>query len=143
LDPENFLYDLCKRTLEIDNSVKFVGVVNVNGKLIVGKGKQLIDNQNEIIDKNFFKFCLNPSYNKFYYGTTDSAPSIDNNKNTLSHSKLIDSSDFHLICIRENTFIAFTSLTEESDKYLCIYFKVNVSVNDVLPILNMIFDYNE
>ena len=69
--------------------------------------------------------------------------SINNNKNTLFHSKLFDSSDFHLICIRENTFIAFTSLTEESDKYLCIYFKVYVSVNDVLPKLDMIFDYHE
>ena len=70
MDTKNFLYDLCKRTLEIDNSIKFVGVVNVDGKLIVGKSKQLIDEQNEIMDKNFFKFCLNSSYNKFSYGNT-------------------------------------------------------------------------
>ena len=140
MDTKNFLYDLCKRTLEIDNSIKFVGIVNVDGKLIVGKSKQLIDKQNEIIDKNFFKFSLNSSHNKFSYGTTGSDPSINNNKNTLFHSKLFDSSDFHLICLRENTFIAFTSLTEESDKYLCIYFKAYISVNDVLPKLDMIFD---
>ena len=38
--------------------------------------------------------------------------SIDN-KNTVFHSKLFETSDFHLICVTDNTYIAFTSLTQE------------------------------
>jgi NADPH-dependent 7-cyano-7-deazaguanine reductase QueF-like protein len=90
LNTRNFLYDLCKRAIEIDYSVNFVGVVNVDGKLIVGKSKPLIDKQNEIIDKNFFKFCLNSLNNKFSNGTTDLDQSINKNKNTLFYSKLFD-----------------------------------------------------
>ena len=58
MNTRNFLYDLCISALEIDNSIKFVGVVNIDGKLITGKSKQQIDRQNEEFDIKFFKYCL-------------------------------------------------------------------------------------
>jgi hypothetical protein len=142
LNTRSFLYDLCIRALEIDNSIKFVGVVNIDGKLIVGKSKQQIDKQYEVLDIHFFKYCLNPSFNKMSPNTTNLNSSIDN-KNTVFHSKLFEISDFHLICVTNNTYIAFTSLTQELDKYLCIYFKVHGSLNEILSKINTIFDYND
>ena len=45
LDTRGFLYSLCTRALEIDNSIKFVGVVNNDSKLIIGKANNnLINN---------------------------------------------------------------------------------------------------
>jgi hypothetical protein len=142
LNTRSFLYDLCIRALEIDNSIKFVGVVNIDGTLIVGKSKQQLDKQYEGLDIHFFKYCLNPSFNKMSTNTINLNSSIDN-KNTVFHSKLIETSDFHLICVTDNTYIAFTSLTQELDEYLCIYFKVRGSLNEILSTINTIFDYND
>ena len=142
LDTRSFHYNLCTRALEIDNSIEFVGVVNIDGKLIVGKSKKQIDKQNEVLNRNFFKYCLNSLFNKFSNNTANLNSSI-NNKNTLFHSKLFEKSDFHLICVSDNTFIAVTSLTEELDKYLCIYFKAHGSLNEILFELSTIFEYNE
>jgi hypothetical protein len=142
LDTRSFLYDLCIQTLEIDNSIKFVGVVNIDGKLIVGKSKQQLDKQYGVLDIHFFKYCLNPSFNKMSTNTTNLNSPLYN-KNTVFSSKFFEVSDFYLICISDNTYIAFTSLTQESDKFLCIYFKVHGSLNEILSKLNTIFDYNE
>ena len=142
LNTRSFLYDLCIRALEIDNSIKFVGVVNIDGTLIVGKSKQQLDKQYEALDIHFFKYCLNPSFNKMSTNTTNLNSSIDN-KNTVFHSKLFEISDFHLICVTDNTYIAFTSLTQDLDKYLCIYFMVHGSLNKILSKINTIFDYND
>ena len=43
LDTRGFIYSLCIRALDIDNSIRFVGVVNIDGKLIIGKSKQQLD----------------------------------------------------------------------------------------------------
>jgi len=142
LNTRSFLYDLCIRALEIDNSIKFVGVVNIDGKLIVGKSKQQLDKQYKVLDIHFFKYCLNPSFNKMPTNTTNLNSSIDN-KNTVFHSKLFGTSDFHLNCVTDNTYIAFTSLTQNLDKYLCIYFKVHGSLNEILSKINTIFDFND
>jgi len=142
LNTRSFLYDLCIRALEIDISIKFVGVVNIDGKLIVGKSKQQLDKQYEGLDIHFFKYCLNPSFNKMSTNTINLNSSMDN-KNTVFHSKLFETSDFNLICVTDNTYIAFTSLTQELDEYLCIYFKVHGSLNEILSTINTIFDYND
>jgi len=142
LDTRGFLYSLCIRALDIDNSIKFVGVVNIDGKLIIGKSKQHLDKQYDGLDIHFFKYCLNHSFNKLSTNTTNLNSSIDN-KNTVFHSTLFETSDFHLICVTDNTYIAFTSLTQDLDEYLCIYFKVHGSLNEILSKINTIFDYND
>ena len=142
MNTRSFLYDLCINALEIDNSIKFVGVVNIDGKLITGKSKQQIDRQNEEFDIKFFKYCLKSISTKGSNNNTNLNSSVDN-KNTIFYSKLFEKSDFQLICVSENTYIAFTSLTEELDKYLCIYFKVHGSINEIICKLDTVFDYAE
>ncbi len=142
MNTRSFLYDLCINALEIDNSIKFVGVVNIDGKLLTGKSKQQIDRQNEEFDIKFFKYCLNFSSTKGSNNNTNLNSSVDN-KNTIFYSKLFEKSDFQLICVSENTYIAFTSLTEELDKYLCIYFKAYGSINEIICKLDTVFDYAE
>lgn len=66
-----------------------------------------------------------------------------NNNNAIIHSKIFELSDFHLICIGDNRFIAFVPLTEEPDKFLCIYFRLCGSINDIVLKLNTIFEYGE
>ena len=142
MNTRNFLYELCVSALEIDNSIKFVGVVNIDGKLITGKSKQHIERQNEKFNIKFFKYCLKSFSNKESNNNTNLNSSMDN-RNTIFYSKLFEKSDFQLICISDNTYIAFTSLTEELDKYLCIYFNVHGSINEIISKLDTVFDYAE
>ncbi len=142
MNTRSFLYDLCISALEIDNSIKFVGIVNIDGKLITGKSKQQIDRQNEWFDLKFFKYCLKSSSNKSSNNNIRLNSATDN-KNTIFYSKLFEKSDFQLICVSNNTYIAFTPLTEEFDQYLCIYFKVHDSINEIIYKLNTLFDYSE
>jgi hypothetical protein len=127
--------------LEIDNSIKFVGVVNNDGKLIVGANEQQIAMENRVLDKNFFKNILCPSSCNILIATDtyDRNLSINNN-NAVFHSKISDLSDFQFICVGKNTFIAFAPLTEEHDKFLCIYFRAYGPIKDIILKLDTIFE---
>jgi hypothetical protein len=139
VDEREFLNGLCAKALEIEDSIKFAAVINHEGKLIVGASMRfIIQQQDEVTDNYFFK----SNHNSFYpISLTDnySSNSSINKENNL-YSNLHDRSDFQLINIDKNTFIALTPLTEEQDKYLCIYFETNNSWYKTLLKLNTIFE---
>jgi hypothetical protein len=144
LNTRNILYNICQTALEIDNSIEFVGVVNFNGKLIVGTNKQQqYDQQNIILDKDFFKNQLRPlTYNTLVNDTCNSNLHVNHN-NAVFHSTLFEMSDFQFICVGRNAFIGFTPLTEEQDEFLCVYLRLYGSINDLVSKLNTVFEYKE
>jgi hypothetical protein len=139
VDEREFLNSLCAKALEIEDSIKFAAVINPEVKLIVGASMSfIIQQQDDVTDNYFFK----SNHNSFYpISLTDnySSNSSINKENNL-YSNLHDRSDFQLINIDKNTFIALTPLTEEQDKYLCIYFETNNSWYKTLLKLNTIFE---
>jgi hypothetical protein len=139
VDEREFLNSLCAKALEIEDSIKFAAVINHEGKLIVGASMRfIIQQQDEVTDNYFFK----SNHNSFYpisLNDNYSSNSSINKENNL-YSNLHDRSDFQLINIDKNTFIALTPLTEEQDKYLCIYFETNNSWYKTLLKLNTIFE---
>jgi hypothetical protein len=139
VDEREFLNSLCAKALEIEDSIKFAAVINHEGKLIVGASMRfIIQQQDEVTDNYFFK----TNHNSFYpisLNDNYSSNSSINKENNL-YSNLHDRSDFQLINIDKNTFIALTPLTEEQDKYLCIYFETNNSWYKTLLKLNTIFE---
>jgi hypothetical protein len=139
VDEREFLNNLCAKALEIEDSIKFAAVINHEGKLIVGASMRfIIQQQDEVTDNYFFK----SNHNSFYpisLNDNYSSNSSINKENNL-YSNLHDRSDFQLINIDKNTFIALTPLTEEQDKYLCIYFETNNSWYKTLLKLNTIFE---
>ena len=100
MNKREFLYGLCDKALEVDKSIRFATVVNLEGKLIVGTSRLCIIPQNEIFDKDFIKSKLNNAYcifpNKVY-----NLNSLINKKNIL-YSNLFNKSDFQLININNN-----------------------------------------
>ncbi len=139
VEERTFLYNLCSKTLRIDKSIKFTSVINPDGKLIVGKSKQCIINKNINRDYNFFR-SKQSRLSNIFSNDSNSVYSIINRKNTLTHSNSIIKSDFQLINVDNNIYIAFVSLNENQDKYLCIYFESYPPLYDVLLKLNTIFD---
>ena len=135
MDEREFLNSLCAKALEIEDSIKFAAVINHEGKLIVGASMRcIIQQQNEVMDNYFFKSNHNSFYPIFLNDNYNSNSFI--NKENNLYSNLHDKSDFQLINIDKNTFIALTPLTEEQDKYLCIYFETNNSWYKTLLKLN-------
>jgi hypothetical protein len=141
VNEREFLYSLCDEALKADKSIRFAAVVNLEGKLIVGTSRQCIIQQDEILDGDFLKSILNNTYCIF----SDDIYNINSliNKKNIHHSNLFDESDFQLINISKNKFIAFTPITERQDKYLCLYFKSSVSLHKTLLNFNTIFEYND
>jgi hypothetical protein len=139
VDEREFLNSLCAKALEIEDSIKFAAVINHEGKLIVGASMRfIIQQQDEVTDNYFFK----SNHNSFYpisLNNNYNSNSFINKENDL-YSNLHDRSDFQLINIDKNIFIALTPLTEEQDKYLCIYFETNNSWYKTLLKLNTIFE---
>jgi hypothetical protein len=66
-----------------------------------------------------------------------------NHNNTIFHSKLFEVSDFQFICVGKNAFIGFTPLTEKQDEFLCVYFRLYGSIDDIILKLNTVFEFNE
>jgi hypothetical protein len=141
LNEREFLYSLCEEALERDKSIRFAAVVNHDGKLIVGTSKRCIIQQNEILDNDFFKSCLNNAYHIF--SNDDYGQNSLINKKNIIYSNLFERSDFQLIHINKNMFIAFVPITENQDKYLCLYFESGISLHKTLLNFNTIFEYNE
>jgi hypothetical protein len=112
VDERAFLYSLCTEALEMEDSIKFAAVINQEGKLIVAKPLRCTNQQNETMDNHIFKSKPINSYIK---------------KENMIHPNLFYKSGFQLIYINKNIFIALTPLTEEQDKYLCIYFESSIS----------------
>ncbi len=139
VEERKYLYSLCSRTLRIDKSIKFTSVVNSDGKLIVGKSRHCRINKNVNQDFNFFRPKPKQLSNILSNGN-NSTYSIPNKKNTLIHSKLVIRSAFQFINVNNGGYIAFVSLTENQDKYLCIYFEPYNPLYYILLKLNTVFE---
>ena len=139
VEERKFLYDLCSKALGIDSSILFTGVVNDYGKLIVGLPRLFGIQKDEIVDDSIFKTSQNSLYYNFS-NDNDGLYSIENMKNITVHFDMKNRSEFQLINVTKNKYIAFASLTEIHDKYLCIYFKANKSVSNTIIKLNTIFE---
>ena len=141
MDERDFLYSLCAEALDIEYSIKFAAVINHEGKLLVGTSRRSITTQqDESLDNNLFKSRLNHSNYIFLNGICNSNSFI--NKNALYYD-LYNRSDFRLIHINKNIFVALIPLNEEQDKFLCIYFESSNSLHKTLLKLNTIFEYEE
>jgi hypothetical protein len=140
VEERTFLYSICSKTLRLDKSIKFTSVINGDGKLIVGKSKQCIIKKNINRDYNFFRLKQNSLSNILSYDSNNSIYSIISMKNILIHSNSKLKSDFQLINVDDNVYIALISLNENLDKYLCIYFESYPPLYGVLLKLNTIID---
>ena len=139
MEERKFFYSLCSKALGIDSSILFTGVVNDYGKLIVGLPRLFGIQKDEIVDDSIFKTSQNSLYYNFS-NDNDGLYSIENMKNITVHFDMKNRSEFQLINVTKNKYIAFASLTEIHDKYLCIYFKANKSVSNTIIKLNTIFE---
>ena len=134
MEERQFLHSLCAIALQVDTSIEFAGIVDSNGKLLVGKSK--------IIPCNFpsSKRCKNTAYAKsfndhprpFFKNDSLSKNNIKNITSLQSSSLIDDQSLFRIIHLNDNAFLAYIPINEMSGRFLYIYFRTNHYLENVV-----------
>jgi hypothetical protein len=120
----NFLKEICLSALCLDKSVKFVGAVDSNGKLLAGdfnKYKFFGDNDTLTLKSSFFYLhYLIPALN--HQQVMKSYRESIHNKNVFL---------FDLADLGKAVYLAVTALTEKRDRYLCVYLELYQSSSEI------------
>ena len=120
-----FLKEICVSALCLDKSVKFVGAVDSDGKLLAGefnKYKFFGNNDTLTIKSSFFYLrYLIPALN--HQQVIKSSGELSNNKNVFL---------FDLADLGKAVYLAVTALTERKDRYLCLYLELYQSSSEII-----------
>ena len=124
-EEHNFLKEICLSALCLDKSVKFVGAVDSDGKLLVGgfnKYKFFGNNDTLTIKSGFFYLrYLIPALN--HQQVMKSSSESTHNKNVFL---------FDLADLGNAVYLAVTALTEKKDRYLCVYLELYQSSSEII-----------
>ena len=141
MEERQFLHRLCTTALHVDASIEFAGIIDSNGKLLVGKSRNIRHNPH--FSKR--KITCSSFRNSHHYGNPlfkDKTLSSNNIKSIVSlQSNLIDDEDaeFRLINLYEDVFLAYIPINELNDRFLYIYFRTDEYLEDVLLKLDTTF----
>ncbi len=140
MEERQFLHRLCTTALHVDVSIQFAGIIDSNGKLLVGKSRNIRHNPH--FSKR--KITCSSFRNSNHYGNPlfkDKTLSSNNIKSIVSlQSNLIDEdAEFRLINLYEDVFLAYIPINELNDRFLYIYFRTDEYLEDVLLKLDTTF----
>jgi hypothetical protein len=125
----DFLVDICLTVLSASKDVSFAAVVDINGKLIVGKyrkieRRRLIETTS--IANSSGQYHQTTCCYLFYVGylLTAIRQSYFESKQIREkqEAKNIEEVNFDIIDINNKIKLAITPLTQGKDKFLCVYF---------------------
>ena len=109
------LEGICYIALTVDSKVRFVGIIDGGGKLLVGKHRQSIRNEGDE-DSCYIKSNL------FYSGLVIPA---------LNTCKKSGRDSIELVQL-DNIKLAIMPLLSEIDRYLCIYLHPSASYKEII-----------
>jgi hypothetical protein len=109
------LEGICYIALTVDSKVKFVGIIDGGGKLLVGKHRQSIRSEGDE-DSCYIKSSL------FYSGLVIPA---------LNTCKKSGKDSIELVQL-DNIKLAIMPLLSEIDRYLCIYLHPSASYKEII-----------
>jgi hypothetical protein len=118
LKEHNILREICLSALCLDKNVKFVGVVDSDGKLLAGEFNKykFFGNNDTLTVKSslFYVHYLIPAL-KHQQVTNEPSNRSIHNKNVFL---------FDLADLGNAVYLAVTPLTEKKDRYLCVYLEL-------------------
>ena len=140
MEERQFLHNLCIIALQVDKSIEFAGIVDSNGKLLVGRSRGIFGNNDYLRKRRNNTFFKSTNL----YGNAvfkDKPISTDNIKSivSLQSNLLEDQTLFKLITINDDVFLAYIPINESNDKFLYIYFSTGYYLDDVLMQLDSTF----
>ena len=130
----DFLDDICLTVLSASKDISFAAVVDVNGKLIVGKYRRRVDRRlvtTTPIPDSSGQYHQTTSCYLFYVGylLTAIRQSYFESRciREKQEAKNIEEVNFDIIDINNKIKLAITPLTQRKDKFLCVYFESPVA----------------
>lgn len=123
-DDDIFLHGICYIVLCVDSRIKFVGIVDSNGKLLIGKNREEIRKQEEDVGQDI----CNIKSSLFY--TSLVLPGLKIYKRRVKRVKVKDS--FKVVEF-DKLKLAISPLSCRLDRYLCVYLEPSASYNEIIP----------
>jgi hypothetical protein len=111
MEEHDFLHEICLIVLCVSKDVKYAGVVDSNGKLLVGEFRKNV--QSPLVKSNSIDIQKSNSFFLSYLAPAIKGRNFDSEPGKV-HFKLTEF---------DNVKLAITSLTNRNDRYLCVYLK--------------------
>jgi hypothetical protein len=123
----DFLQEICVSVVNADKKISFTGVVDSNGKLLVGKYRENTRKVGGIscyIKPTFFySYLLASGLEKWKAELPTVRGVLDNKENDKLHFNVIE---------LELLKLAITPLTKRGDVYLCVYMEPSASCQQII-----------
>jgi hypothetical protein len=123
-DDDIFLHGICYIVLCVDSRIKFVGIVDSSGKLLIGKYREEIRKQKENVGQDI----CNIKSSLFY--TSLILPGLKIYKRRVKKVKVKDS--FKVVEF-DKIKLAISPLSCRLDRYLCVYLEPSASYEEIIP----------
>ena len=109
MEEHDFLHEICLIVLCVSKDVKYAGVVDSNGKLLVGEFRKNV--QSPLVKSNSIDIQKSNSFFLSYLAPAIKGRNFDSEPGKV-HFKLTEF---------DNVKLAITSLSNRNDRYLCVY----------------------
>jgi hypothetical protein len=123
----DFLQEICVSVVNADKKISFTGVVDSNGKLLVGKCREntrkVVGNSCYIKPTFFYSYLLASGLGKWKAELPTARAVLDNKENDKLHFNVIE---------LELLKLAITPLTKRGDVYLCVYMEPSASCQQII-----------
>jgi hypothetical protein len=123
-DDDIFLHGICYIVLCVDSRIKFVGIVDSSGKLLIGKYREEIRKQKENVGQDI----CNIKSSLFY--TSLVLPGLKIYKRRVRKVKVKES--FKVVEF-DKIKLAISPLSCRLDRYLCVYLEPSASYEEIIP----------
>ena len=123
----DFLQEMCVSVVNADKKISFTGVVDSNGKLLVGKCREntrkVVGNSCYIKPTFFYYYLLASGLEKWKAELPTANAVLNNKENDKLHFNVIE---------LELLKLAITPLTKRGDVYLCVYMEPSASCQQII-----------
>lgn len=140
----DFLHEICIGALAVSKKVSFAGIVDSDGKLLLGHEKKnaetnrrrllcyIGDHEKKAVISIYFKHLApmlrdigkKTIFDMKSYGPIGNVDVADNKK-----AIKIEFAEFYLLDVASNIKLGFIPITETADKFLCVYLESHVVEN--------------
>ena len=139
LEELDFLHEACLTALFSNRLVKFVSVLDNNGKLIIAEYRKGIQNywRTDLVSNNnydhhgssylFHSDYLVPAIEKIRSSSLESTK-----KHHQQQQQEEEEIHFEIVEIIDNIRLAIAQLNERKDKYLCVYIQSSASSQEII-----------
>jgi hypothetical protein len=133
----DFLHEVCISALCVSKKVSFAGIVDSNGKLLLGHEKKNADTKrrrllcyignydNKVVICIYFKHLapmLNEIVKKHFFDMKSNTSIYDSDTADMEDAiRICENNDFYVLDVASNIKLGFIPITETADKFLCVY----------------------